>query len=86
MIEPDAEHGKALIRDAHEDRNITQGENISFHFRVGWFTGEPQPQVIGIIWEGIDICSPSGSTISAVQASKRKEYERMRGDRLPVNG
>jgi len=86
-IRNDPSKGKAQFRSKRDDLEIVKGDIVSFRFRISWFTGEPKPEVISLIWDGVQLCADNGRSIKEIKASRARRtlgnvHHRMR---MPVN-
>ncbi|OXA60012.1 uncharacterized protein LOC110844592 [Folsomia candida] len=64
--------GKALFRSRKDDVEIKKGDLVTFRFRISWFKGEPQPEVISLVWDGVEICADNGKTVKDIKASRAR--------------
>ena len=80
------EEGKATFRSRDENITLAEGDEVSFRFRISWFTDEPRPQVISLIWQGHQLCSPGGLSVEAIKANRRRRTSANNNDNRRVYG
>lgn len=70
--------GKSTFKSRAENITMSQDEELSFRFRIQWFTNEPRPKVISLIWQDHQICSNSNddsSTHPIAAIRRRRTYD-----------
>jgi len=73
-IRNDPDKGKTTFRTKRDDLVINKGDYVTFRFRISWFTGEPKPEVISLIWDGEQLCSDNGISVRDIKAARARRY------------